>query len=329
MTPTGQLSARRQFLIDSYFLLTISLAIFAIAPLFYPGYFQTHSGYTPLWSINRLREGVTDLSRLPFLVPFNPWRSGGLLPYYLAAILPLSSLTALKLVSGLGILAGCSGLYLWLKSWLGSQGACVAALVYTYAPFTIATLYVRGAWSEAFFWGLLPWALLAATYLVARPAISLMVIALTFWLALGLSQLGLSVWAYLFLIIMLLIFHRPQALRPLIGAGGGLILALWLTLPRLNGELQPAPFNFAAHLVYPAQLLSSFWGYGLSRAGWDDGLSLSLGLAALGLSILTFIIWRGGPDRRPWFFAGIAIFATIISTPLGGPIWRTPGPLGL
>ena len=153
----AQLTAsEKNCLVDGYFLVVIGLSVFAIAPLFFPGYFQTHTGYLPLWSVNRLRENLTDLSWLPVLVPFNPWRSDGLLPYYLAALLPLKSLHAIKLVSAGGILAAGSGLYLWLKSWLGARGACVGALVYVYSPFLMAALYVRGAWGEALFWGLLP-----------------------------------------------------------------------------------------------------------------------------------------------------------------------------
>jgi hypothetical protein len=325
-TQAHSISLKKSLSLDGYLLLTLGLSIFAIAPLLYPGYFQTHSGFVPLWSINRLRENLADLSWLPVLMPFDPWRSGGLLPYYLAAFLPTTALNALKLVSALGILAGSSGLYLWLKSWFGQQGATVAALVYTYAPFTIVTLYVRGAWSEAFFWGILPWALLAATYLVvARSNIWFIIIAAGFWAGLGLSQFGLSLWAYLLLVVMLLIFHRSQVLQPAIAAGTGLIVAGLFIFPRLIHAIQPSPINFSQHLVYPAQLLAASWGYGLSRPGWEDGLSLSLGLASLGLTILSFSIWRGGPDRRPWLFAGLALFSVLAFLPLGGWIWRIPG----
>jgi hypothetical protein len=248
-----------------------------------------------------------------------------LLPYYLAALLPVSSLTGLKLVSILGILLGNSGLYLWLRSWLGSPGAVVAAALYTYAPFTVTTLYVRGAWSEAFFWGLLPWALLAATYLVAQPRLPIIIIGVVFWTALGLSQLGLTFWALLMLMVMTLIFHRPQALWPLVAALLGLITAAGLTFLRVVHDIAPSPVNLSEHLVYPAQLLASFWGYGVSQPGWEDGLSLSLGLAALGLAILAFVIWRGGPDRRPWFFAGLAGGVMLLVSPLGWLLWQIPG----
>lgn len=319
--PNNNLNQR----IDGHLILTLCLSIFAVAPLLYPGYFQTNAGFVPVWSINNLRGNLFDFSWLPVLAPFNPWRSGGLLPYYVAALLPLSALNAAKLVSIIGLLAGGSGLYLWLKSWVGPHGATVAALVYTYAPFTIGTLYVRGAWSEAFFWGFLPWALLAATYLVAQPKLPIIIIGLVFWAALGLCQLGLTVWAFVFLLAMQLIFHRPQALWPIVAAAVGLAIAIGLTFARLNQALTPSDFNYHDHLVYPSQLLSAYWGFGLSQPGWDDGLSFSLGLAALGLTVLTFIIWRGGPDRRPWFFVGMAGFSIAVSTAFGGWLWLIPG----
>ncbi|MEM7030797.1 MAG: hypothetical protein AAF629_14620, partial [Chloroflexota bacterium] len=325
MTQSSPSAAPSKGIIDGYLVLTLLLCIFAVSPLFYPGYFQTHASFIPIWSINRLRENLFDLAWLPVLEPFNPWRSGGLLPYYVAALMPLSTLNAVKLISLIGVLAGASGLYLWLKSWVGAQGATVAALVYTYAPFTITTLYVRGSWSEAFFWGFLPWALLAATYLVAQPKLPIVIIGILFWSALGMCQLGLTVWAFVFLVVMQVIFHRPQALWPIISAAIGLGIASGLTFARLNQALGPSEYSYSDHLVYPSQLLSAYFGLGLSQPGWDDGLSFSLGLAAIGLTILTFIIWGGGPDRRPWFFASLAFFCALVSSQLGSWFWLIPG----
>ncbi len=311
--------------LDPYLILTLVLSIFALAPLLYPGYFQTHAGFIPVWSIAELRENFFDLTWLPTLIKFDPWRSDGLLPYYVAALFPLSPLNALKLVSVGGILGGSSGLYLWVKGWLGAQGACVAALTYTYAPFMLATLYVRGAWGEAIFWGFLPWALLGATYLVARSERRFMILAIAFWLALGLSQLGLTLCAYIMLVLMMLLYHRPQALAPLLSAGLGLALAAIITIPRGGySGLPPLPTNLTDHLLYPAQLTAPFWGYGLSQPGWDDGLSLSLGIASLGLTILSVSIWRGGPDRRPWLFLGLALIAVLLMIPPVGYLWGGP-----
>ena len=118
----------------------------------------------PLWNVVDLRAKLGDGWWLPHLATsFDPLRSDGLWPYYLAAILPFEPLVAIKVVFGLAWLLGSVGMFLWLKNWLGQPGALVAALVYTYLPHQIVTVYVRGAWGEASFWGLLPWAVLAAS----------------------------------------------------------------------------------------------------------------------------------------------------------------------
>jgi hypothetical protein len=178
----------------SWLILSLLLAIFAIAPLCYPGYIQTHSGFTFLWNVADLRANLGSWRWTPHIaIDFDPLRSDGLLPYYLAALLPLEPGSAIKVVLGLGWLLGNAGMYLWLRRWLGPPGALVAALVYTYLPYQIATIYVRGAWGEALFWGGLPWAIWAAGEQINRrtAVIFLSVIGLI-WLLLAWSQLGLT-----------------------------------------------------------------------------------------------------------------------------------------
>ena len=185
--------------------LALILPIFVIAPLFYPGYIQTHSGYLPLWNLVDLRVNLGDLTWTPhILATFDPLRGNGLLPYYLAALLPLNSVASIKFVMVASLALGSTGMFLWLKSWLGNAGALIAALIYVYLPHQIVALYVRGAWGELLFWGVLPWAILAATYLVTSPNLKLMPITALFWLALGLTQLGLTLWALVFLLLLLL-----------------------------------------------------------------------------------------------------------------------------
>ena len=96
-----------------------------------------------------MRANLGDLTWLPHIATaFEPWRSDGLLPYYLAGVLPFAPATSIKMVFGLALLLGSGGMLLWLSSWLGNPGALVAALVYTYLPYQLATVYVRGAWGE-------------------------------------------------------------------------------------------------------------------------------------------------------------------------------------
>jgi hypothetical protein len=312
---------------DRYFWLTMALTAFAIAPLLFPGYFEVHSGFGPIWNLIELRASLTDLGWLPDLLEnYDPWRGDGLLPYYLAAALPLAPITALKTVMGLALILGASGLYGWLKPWLGAQGATLAALVYTYAPFTLATIYVRGAWAESLLWGLAPWALMVATSWAATSRRPLPVVVAVVWFGLGLSQLGLGLWLGAFLLVLTLIFQRQALVRSLGPASIGLGLTGAIVFTRVSPTAGGAQAGqFVEHLVYPAQLFSAYWGFGVSRPGFDDGLSLGLGLAAAGLAILTVAIWRGRGDRRPAFFLGVILGLTALMLPISVPIWQLPG----
>lgn len=321
-------------------LLAVILSIFAVAPLLYPGYIQTHSGFVPLWNVIDLRANLGDFSWTPHIVTtFDPLRSDGLLPYYLAGLLPLTPVTAIKLILGFGWLLGGAGMFLWLKSWLGHPAALIAALVYTYLPHQIVTVYVRGAWGETLFWGLLPWVILSTTYLVTSPKIRLLPITAFFWLGLGLSQLGLTLWTLIIILLLLLVVHRSQVLLPLLAALVGVVatIGVYLLLPPHMLFTLPS-ISFGDHFLFPFQLVSAFWGFGSSLPGWDDGLSLQIGLAAIGLSVLSlFLWWRGEAehlppinrtDRRLIFFFGAALVLILLQFSLTSFLWDLPLLLG-
>lgn len=317
--------------------LVLVLSIFAVAPLFYPGHIQTHNGFTAIWNVVDLRTNWPSVGWQPHIaLDFDPIRSGGLLPYYAAAILPLPPITAIKVVLGLSWLLGGVGIFLWLRSWLGSPGALIAALVYIYLPHQIVTVYVRGAWGEAMFWGLLPWAMLAATFLVTAPKAALMPIAALIWVGLGFSQLGLAVLGLMFLTGLLLAVHPRQALRPLLSAALG-VAAVFLAYFLLTGSdlFQPPATLLADHFLYPFQLFSARWGFGDSRAGWNDNLSLQIGLAAVGLSIVAVTIWQQRADSRDqpvsrtdcrllFFLSGAVIF-TLLQFSFTAVVWNFLG----
>ncbi len=317
-------------------LLALVLPVFAVAPLFYPGYFQTHTGLIPLWNLTDLRANLFNWGWLPHVaVQFEPLRSTGLLPYFVAGLLPVSPEVAVKGMIGLAWVLGSAGMFLWLKYWLGRPGALLAALVYTYLPYQITTVYVRGAWGENLFWGGLPWALLASGYLVSSPRLTVVVGATLIWLGLALTQLGLTLWALLFIVLLLLVIHPRQALLPVMSAAVGTGAAVMVYLV-MSASFTPALINFGDHFLFPFQLFSAYWGFGPSRPGWDDGLSLQLGLAALGLTIVSLALWQqpsagsgvSRTDRRLIFFLTAAVVLILLQLGVAVFVWTAPFLLG-
>jgi hypothetical protein len=349
--PLAPISSIRQSS-TAYLILAAVLCLFALAPLFYPGTIQTHNGFVPLWNSADLRANPGNWRWLPHIATrFDPLRSDGLWPYYLAGMLPFEPVAAIKGVLGLGWLLGSLGMFWWLKKWLGPSGALLAALVYTYLPHQIATVYVRGAWGETFFLGLLPWAVLASESVGRRasqlkhPSTILLAVLIVFlWLILGLSQLGLTLWALVFVALLCWLTQRRQALWPVLACCLGVILAIVTTLAILatspRSEASPwdassiplsPPTNFSDHFLYPFQLFSASWGFGPSRPGWNDGISFQLGLAAVGLTFLTFFLWRhrsraslNGSDGRLLFLSGAALVSILLQFGFTQFLWSLP-----
>lgn len=332
-----------------YLVLTAALCLFALAPLFYPGYIQTHSGFVPVWNVLDLRANLGNWRWLPHIAAqFDSLRSEGLWPYYLAGILPFGPAAAFKAVLGLAWLLGSLGMFVWLNKRLGPAGALVAALVYTYLPHQIAMVYVRGAWGETFCLGLLPWTMLMSEKTSQRSSgpekrtsasmIILLVSGVFIWLLLGLSQLGLALWAFILVSLFLLAVYPRQSLWAILANLGGLVLAVVITLSIFAASPQAVPTpiappaSFSDHFLYPFQLFSAYWGFGPSRPGWNDGLSFQLGLAAVGLALLTFFLWQCRPgkpaikriDRYLFFFSGAALVSILLQFGFTLPLWNLP-----
>jgi hypothetical protein len=343
---TSRLTWRREEVY--YLLLTLALVVFAVAPLAYPGYIQVHSGFVPVYNLADLAHGPLHLGWTSTVAThFDPLRADGLLPYYLA--LPVvrlggTPLSGVKAIFALGFLLGAAGVYLWLRPSLRPAGATLSALVYTYLPYRIGAVYVRGAWGETLFLGLLPWAFMAATSsLEDRETLRPYMLTALIWALLGLSQAGLAVWGFLALLIWVLVGRlggrkaMPHRYKSILAALGGTVAALLLACLIAGFSLPASPINFFDHFLYPGQLFSAYWGFGASRPGWDDGLALSFGFAAVGLSMLALFLAyarirtnpsRSNPDTNlfsPWVISILALALTLLLFGLSAFLWRLTG----
>jgi hypothetical protein len=304
----------------SYLALALILPIFAIAPLCYPGYLETHSGFVPLWNLADARLNFGNLSWLPHSgLHFDPLRGDGLLLYALTAPLPFPPAIAIKIIVGLSGLLGSVGLFLALYPEFGDKGSLIAALIYTYLPYHLTTVYVRGAWGEALFWGLLPWVMVLWQPTTSKLLYLTCLVGM--WLLLGLSQLGLALWAMG--LATLLGGLTPHGRRAIVASWVGLALAIgWQfnAIPTISSPITD-------HLLYPAQLFSAQWGFGVSRLGWQDGLSLQIGFAAYGLALLNMTMpprptWSQNP--RLFVLLGTALILTFLQLTWAAWLWQLP-----
>jgi hypothetical protein len=347
------------------------LSFFAWAPLLYPGYLQVHSGFLPVFNLADLAASSNKLTWLPTIgVTPDLLRGEGPLAYWLA--LPLRPLAgdvgAVKGIFALGIIALGLGTFARArrdlsgfegepagvedasanpKGLLALRAGLLAAVVTMLWPPLLATVYVRGALAETLFIALLAWALWAVSGVRCRESgVRFQVSGVTYAVVVGLltaallwTQAGLAIWATGLLLAWALWPGAPRRNRGIaaaaVGAGALLGGGLFWLLHSEQGLAGPA-LDVAAHAVYPYQFFSPAWGFSASTPGWQDGLPLQLGFAALGLAALTIILGYGqrahislrdGSQSRFTFhalsFAALAaLILVLLTTTLARPLWR-------
>ncbi|MCX7680447.1 MAG: hypothetical protein N2508_00520, partial [Anaerolineae bacterium] len=153
------------------------VALLAALPLWGPGMVNTRGGGDSPFLLQRTYEMVANLRAGVFPVRWMSDAAYGLgypffsyyaaLPYYLAGglvVLGMDILTALKTVQTLGFLAAALAMYGWMHCLTGNRWAAwLAAVAYTFAPFHLVNVYVRGdslsefwafVWYPLVLWGI-------------------------------------------------------------------------------------------------------------------------------------------------------------------------------
>lgn len=300
--------------LDLNLILLFLLTIFAFAPLTYPGFFQSHSGFLPIYNLYDLEINFGDLSWAPTVGRWYDFLRGeGVLPYYVAELfrwLGASGAEAIRWSYGLSFVLSAWAMYGWAKRLLGAKVALIAAVVYTYLPYHLAVVYVRGGLAEAWAFAGFPLLLWALRNLVQeeakgnryRQAVTLALLCV----ALLLTHVGLTLCLLLLAVAWVLV-GQPGGVSakklgwPVLAQASGLVLGFLALVPTIgkHGFSLVPLVDFYQHFVYPFQLFSAAWGYGASVAGWQDTMPLQLGLVAVGLTIVSVIlIARSDADRN-------------------------------
>jgi hypothetical protein len=339
------------------------LLIPAMLPLAAPGYFfKAHDGSHSVSYLVEFDQAIRDGLIWPIWGPdyavgfgYPVWLVYAPLAYFVAEIFHLLGFgltVAVKLTWALGFLLGAAGMYRLARRWWGPAAGLIAALAYTYTPYHLVQIYVRGALAEFLALAWFPWVLLAFVELwddprprrVAWAALALGALMLTH------SQAPVMYVPFLagFVLFKALTFRSPAGshtvrsrLKPLFWSGvafalGGLLGAIFmaplLLERRFIADLSwlHDTYYYGRHFVFPSQFLSAFWGFGYSVEGAADGMSFQLGLmqvlgAAVGALAVFSRSGRGGrrlPHRLDALFLVVLSAATIfLMTPAAKLIW--------
>lgn len=361
------------------FVLAILAGVVASAPLAGPHFVGSHDAFLSIYRgqmhFLAIQEGIF----LPRWSPEFFFGYGYPLFNFLAPVpslvvallhgagLPLPD--AVELAFGLGAVGGSVGMWFWLRRLVGEAGAVAGAVAYTFAPFHIVDVYLRGGLPEFIAMTLFPW-VLAALWPRANPWWRLGGTAVAF----GALVLTHNVMAFIFAPMALAyalgwgvlrwrqLADQPRAVRvagflaPSMGLVLGGLLASFFWLPALlelgtvnPGNLTDNPFvDFRRYFDPQPISFSPIQVYGT----WENGewyypvqAGLVQVLLALGGLLAAGLTWRRqGPVMRGHIvFAGAGIALCLFMTlgvsqtlweilPLGRFIqfpWRFLGPLSV
>jgi hypothetical protein len=355
---------------DGLFWLALGLTIFAVAPFAQPGYF---------WGANDARHHVYFLFEYDRLVQDGIWwprwspdfafgygypffNIYGPFSHFIAELFfhfgGLSHTGAVETVFCLSIVGSAAAMFVYVRSWLGSAAALVAALVYVYIPYHLLNLYVRAnlAESMAFIW--LPLCLWAVRWLVLQPSWRwVMVAAVSYaglWLTSNLVVVLFSPLLGFYLVLLVFLFGSPaqtpklilphwlrlwlwvrKAIAPGLGllAGLGLSAIFWLPMLMERRYVRvdqwfAGRYDYRNNFVYFFQLFSPRWDFGISQAGPDDAFGFQIGVAPLVLALIGVIFLRQLSKRIRWemgcFLLG-ALLSTFLALQPAAPMWELPG----
>jgi hypothetical protein len=341
--------------VDAALLLALLLALPAVLPLTAPGYFfNAHDAHHSVFWLVEFDQTLRAGSLWPIWAPdhalgfgYPLWLIYAPLPFIVAEAFHLAGLgftAAVKATWALGFFLGALGIYRVAQRWWGSSAALVASLVFTYAPYHLAQIYVRADLAEFMAWSWFPWAFLAVDLLWDDPRPRRLACAA---LALGallylhtVSPLIFAPFLAAYFLYRLVRERRlqPAALRPALWVTGaaalGVLLAVAFLVPGVveqrflsRTEWLNPNYDYWLHFVYPNQFLSPFWGFGASLPGPDSGMSFQLGaLAVLGgaagcLAGLAASKTRLPHRREVLFLAVATLVAIFLMTGYSAPLW--------
>ncbi|MBP7964298.1 MAG: hypothetical protein KA003_20110, partial [Caldilineaceae bacterium] len=357
-----------------YLWLTLALSLFAVAPFAQPGYFwgandARHHVYF-LFEFNRVfADGMwwprwsPDFAfgyGYPFFNIYGPFS------HFLAEGLLLSGFSytgAIEAVFGLSVVASAAAMFLFVRDWVGdrvgNRAGLIAALVYTYMPYHLLVLYVRGnlAESMAFVW--LPLALWSFRRAVLgqagwRPAWGWVMGAAVSYAGLMLtSNLVIVLFTPLLAAYILLLMVQKSrakksdflqksdfwaiprsALSPALAGlwGLGLSAIFWLPMVLERKYVRvdqwfDGRYDFRDDFLSFFQLFSPRWGFGVSQAGPGDPIGFQIGVMPTVLAILgLLLVWRMRHALR-WEAALLALAGTVaafLGLQMAAPLWDLP-----
>ncbi len=313
--------------------LVLIVGLYAVLPLFRPGYIPTHDGefsiiriwqfHKVLLSGNILPRWAPDLNSgygIPLFIFYYP------LPYYVASAFHgiFSLVDSFKLTMAISYLTAIAASFFWLKKLFNRKAAAIGSLVALSVPYWFVDIYVRGSVGEVLG---ITWAIIALASIEYKNA-------LLFAGAVAALILSHNIEAALFLPFLLLYIALRR--KPFLGflfLGIGVASFFWIpALFEQRFVLGLSNFDFRDHFPEFAQLVIPSWGTGFSGPGWPSGeMSQQVGIGVWTALLLSLVlVWKEKNNHMKLLVGGFLSFAALaifLMLDVSTPVWLVLRPM--
>ena len=331
-------------MLPAAFLLCVSLAL--AVPLFHPGMFDSHEGDAYLLRLYAYDVAVQD--GFPSGRWFRDFAGGAGYPFlsfyppfffYLgesALFLGVGIVGSVKLLIFLGLFGSGFFTYLLIRGIGGSRPVAVGgAFLYLYLPYHLMNLYVRGDLAEFTAMAMVPLCYLTLLNLTRDPGSWMKGFACAaVYAAMTLTHTitALAISPLLLTLGMAMAFTHPRrktALLSITGAlAGGILLSCYHWLPAFielkyvqHEILTEGYYRIENHFLALRQLITSPWGYGVSVAGLDDGMSFEAGIGNLIVAVMfAAVLIRDAVRKKVSLLPGYILLMLVLSALLTLPV---------
>ncbi|HCL47398.1 TPA: hypothetical protein DHW58_00190 [Patescibacteria group bacterium] len=260
-----------------------------------------------------------------YYAPLYYWLLGGL------QLIGLDVILSSKVIVGIGLLLGWSGVWLWVRQFAGKPVAFFSASLFIWAPYYLSLVYLRGAFPEFLALSILPWLFWAITrafklanrvnILAVMGVLAVLFIThtLTSGMAIGLGTLYV---AYLYLFESR---NKSIIVNWLVGLLGATALTAFYWLPMLSD------LHLISSDIWVSERFAFFTNFPdlidliNPRSNRDLGW-LSLGIAHSIILVLALLGYREILNRRAarqtLIAGGVALFLVLLALPYSDWLWR-------
>lgn len=337
-----------------FFFVALGVGAGGALPLFSDaGFLTTRAGGDSPFNLFRLHQLYTALQDGVFPVRWMPDAVFGLgypffnfyaaLPYYFAAAfkaMGFSYVLSLKLVVLFGFMVASGGMYGWMKAITKHEHtALLAAAAYTFAPYHLVNIYVRGD-SLSEFWAMawypvILWAMHAAAQNPTRRHIA--GVALAYGALVVTHNISALIFSpFVVLYGCLLVFQSGTRLKTLLVVGGsgvlGLALAAWFWIPAITEqdtvqlEDQTTGYFFYGNHFLEENLIQGEFAHDYNAVGtaanpFSMGLTQAVLIGGGLLALLIHLL-----KKRQWWQDGFLLvgllLTTFMMTPSSQRVWE-------